>query len=122
MKRFLLLVVFFQTTFPMIVSEVGSPHSSSHAKAFVNGKWFTGKEFQSTTFYAVNGILTNRKPTGPVEIVDLQRGFVVPAFGDAHSHFPSSEQNFETTNRAFLQAGVFYVLNAGGDAEKENPL
>src|SRR5262249_26971333 len=107
MKHLLLLLVFFQASFPIRVAEVGSPHSSSHAKAFVNGKWFTGKEFQSTTFYAVNGILTNRKPTGPVEIVDLQRGFVVPAFGDAHSHFPGTEQNFEIASRAFLQAGAF---------------
>src|SRR5215472_14568435 len=122
MKRLLLLLVFFQAWFPILVAKVESPYSSSQAKGFVNGKWFTGKDFQSTTFYAVNGILTNRKPTGPVEIVDLQGGFVVPAFGDAHSHFPSTEQNFETANRAFLQAGLFYVLNAGGDADKENPL
>ena len=122
MKRLLLLLAFLQASFLIIVAEVGSPHSSSQAKALVNGQWFTGKDFKSVTFYAVNGILTNRKPTGPVEIVDLQGGFVVPAFGDAHSHFPSTEQNFEKANRAFLQAGTFYVLNAGGDAEKENPL
>src|SRR5215472_10749044 len=122
MKRLLLLLVFFQAWFPILVAKVESPYSSSQAKGFVNGKWFTGKELQSTTFYAVDGILTNRKPAGPVEIVDLHGGFVVPAFGEAHSHFPSSEQNFEAANRAFLQAGVFYVLNAGGDADKENPL
>jgi len=46
----------------------------------------------------------------------------VPAFGDAHNHFPSTEQNFEKANQAFLQAGAFYVLNAGGDADEENPL
>src|SRR5215470_3784303 len=122
MKRLLLLLVFLQASFSILVSEVGSPHSTSQAKAFVNAKWFTGREFQSTTFYAVNGILTKKKPTGPTETVDLQGGFVVPAFGEAHSHFPSTEQNFEKANRAFLQAGVFYVLNAGGDAEKETPL
>src|SRR5215472_8440289 len=112
MKRLLLLLVFFQATFPIPVAEVRSPHSSSQEKAFVNGKWFTGKKFQSATFYAVNGILTKQKPTGPIETVELRGGYVVPAFGDAHSHFPSTEQNFETANRAFLQAGVFYVLNA----------
>src|SRR5215469_4365080 len=122
MKRLLLLLFFFQASFPIIVSEVGSPHSSPEAKAFSNGKWLTGKDFKSMTFYAVNGILTKQKPTGPIETVDLQGGFVVPAFADAHSHFPSTEQNFETANRAFLQAGVFYVLNAGGDADNENPL
>ena len=118
----LLLLVFFLVRFPITGFEVVSSLSNSEAKAFVNGNWFTGKGFQSTTFYAVNGILTNRKPAGPIEIVDLHGGFVVPAFGDAHSHFPSSEQNFDAANRAFFQAGAFYVLNAGGDAEKENPL
>jgi len=101
---------------------VGSSLPGAGAKAFVNGQWFTGKDFQRTTFYAVDGILTRRKPAGTTETVDLQGGFVVPAFGDAHSHFPSTEQNFDKANRAFLEAGVFYVLNAGGDAEKENPL
>ena len=122
MKRLLLLLVFFQAPFPIIVPKVGSPGSSSQVKAFANGRWFTGKDFQSTTFYAVNGVLTKQKPPGTIETVDLQGGFVVPAFADAHSHFPSTEQNFEMANRAFLQAGVFYVLNAGGDADKENPL
>ena len=57
MKRLLLLLVFLQVSFPFLVAEVDSPNSSSQAKAFLNGRWFTGKEFQSTTFYAVNGIL-----------------------------------------------------------------
>ena len=106
----------------LTVSRVGSSPSSSDAKVFVNGKWFAEQDFESTTFYAVDGVLTKRKPPGPIETVDLQGGFVVPAFGDAHAHFPSTEQNFEMANRNFLQAGAFYVLNAGGNAETENPL
>ena len=105
----------------LVVSEVGSSPSGPGAKAFVNGQWFTGKNFQSTTFYAVNGILTKRKPTGLVETVDLRGGFVVPAFADAHNHSPSSEQNVGTANRAYLDAGIFYVLNAGGNADSANP-
>lgn len=56
----------------LIVSKVGSSHSGSEAKAFVNGEWFSGKDFQSATFYTVNDILTKRKPNGPLETVDLQ--------------------------------------------------
>jgi len=120
MRRVLILI--FLVLSLLIVYRVGSSPSGSEAKAFVNGKWFTEQHFESTTFYAVGGILTKRKPLGPIETVDLQGGFVVPAFGDAHVHFPSREQNFEMANRAFLQAGAFYVLNAGGNAETENPL
>ena len=120
MRRVLLLPLL--TFFLLVIPRVGPSPSGSRAKAFVNGKWFTGQDFESTTFYAVDGTLTKRRPPGPIETVDLQHGFVVPAFGDAHVHFPSTEQNFEMANRAFLQAGAFYVLNAGGNAETENPL
>jgi hypothetical protein len=105
----------------LIVYRVGSSPSGVEAKAFVNGKWFTGQDFESATFYAVDGILTKRKHPGPIETVDLQGAFVVSAFEDAHVHFPSTEQNFQLANRAFLRAGAFYVLNAGGKAETEPP-
>jgi imidazolonepropionase-like amidohydrolase len=120
MRRALLLP--FLVSFLLVIPKVGSLASGSGDKAFVNGEWFARKGFRSATFYSVDGILTRRKPTGSIETVDLQGGFVVPAFGDAHVHFPSTEQNFEMANRASLQAGAFYVLNAGGNAETENPL
>jgi len=120
MKRVLLLP--FLVSFLLVIPGIGSPPSGSEAKAFINGEWFTGKEFRSTTFYAVNGILTRRKPTGPMETVDLQGGFVVPAFADGHNHSPSSKQDLVAANRAYLDAGVFYVLNAGGNAESANSI
>ena len=112
----LFLAVFFLLSFPLGVSRIESSPSGSEAKALVNGKWFTGKDFQRAVFYAVDGILTRQKPTGPIETVDLRGGFVVPAFADAHNHFPSSRQDLSATNRAYLDAGVFYALNAGDAA------
>jgi imidazolonepropionase-like amidohydrolase len=112
----------FLVSFLLVLPRVEPLPSGSEAKAFVNGEWFTGKEFKSRTFYSVNGILTTRKPTGPAETVDLQGGFVVPAFGDAHNHSPSSKQDLVAANRAYLDAGVFYVLNAGGNAESANSI
>ena len=64
----------FLVFFVLVIPRVGSSPSGSDAKAFVNGKWFTGQDFESVTFYAVDGILTKRKPSGPVETVDLQGG------------------------------------------------
>jgi imidazolonepropionase-like amidohydrolase len=120
MRRVLLLP--FLVSFLVVILRIVSTPSGSEAKAFVNGEWFTGKKFRSMTFYAVNGILTRRKPTGPMETVDLQGGFVVPAFADGHNHSPSSKQDLVGANRAYLHAGVFYVLNAGGNAESANSI
>jgi len=55
-------------------------------------------------------------------MIDLRGGFVVPAFADAHIHSPSSSHDFADANREFLDAGVFYVLNAGGNAESANSI
>jgi len=55
-------------------------------------------------------------------MIDLQGGFVVPAFADAHTHFPSSRHDLADANRAFLDVGVFYILNPGGNAESANPI
>jgi len=57
-----------------------------------------------------------------METFDLHGGFVVPAFGDGHNHSPSSKQDLAAANRAYLDAGVFYVLNAGGNAEPANSI
>jgi len=121
MRRRILALLFLASS-SLVIRPAGPSQPGSGAKAFVNGQWFTGKDFRRTTFYAVDGILTQQKPSTPIETVDLQAGFVVPAFADAHVHFPSTEQNFESSNRAFLEAGAFYVLNAGGNADTENPL
>jgi hypothetical protein len=117
-----LSLVFVSVLFAFVASQTQSLSSTSEAKAFVNGRWFTGGDFEARTFYAVDGFLTVRKPTGPVRIIDLHEGFVVPPFGDAHNHSPGSKHDFADANRAFLDAGVFYVLNPGGNAESANSI
>jgi hypothetical protein len=88
----------------------------------VDGQWFNGKDFLRRTFYCVEGKLATSAPSSSLNTVDLQGGFVVPPFGDAHNHFPSGEQDFAEANRAHLKAGVFYTLNPGGNAEIANPI
>jgi hypothetical protein len=105
MSRVLLLL--FLVSSALIVFRDGSSPSGPGARVYVNGEWCNGRDFQSTTFYTVDGILTKRKPNGPVETVDLQGGFVVPAFADVHNHFPSSMQDLATANRAYWTPGSF---------------
>lgn len=95
---------------------------ASQPTAFVNGHWFDGKKFNPGVLYSADGYLTRGKPSGRLETIDLAGGFVVPAFADAHNHLPASAANFGWANKAFLQAGVFYVLNPNDIAEDSNPL
>ena len=91
-------------------------------REYLNGRWWNGSSFEPRVFYSVDGFLTSKKPTGTVEVVDLKQGFVVPAFGDAHNHFPDSEKTQSWANSGFLATGVFYVLNPNDIAELSNPI
>jgi hypothetical protein len=76
---------------------------------FVNGQWFDGKSFRRATFYSVSGILTHHKPRKVDEVVDLDNGFVIPPFGEAHNHNIEKSYNLEAQIQRYLNDGIFYI-------------
>ena len=76
---------------------------------FLNGQWFNGKSFASLTFYAVNGLLTRRRPVVVDAVVDLHNGYVVPPFGDAHCHHFDGASNIAQQIEMYLRDGIFYA-------------
>jgi imidazolonepropionase-like amidohydrolase len=92
-------------TFPSF----GSDTVPNKTYGFTNGKWFDGKTFKSRTMYSVNGLLTTKKPAKVDETVDLQNGFVIPPFADAHTHNLDGVFNLKNVINAYLNEGTFYV-------------
>jgi imidazolonepropionase-like amidohydrolase len=84
---------------------------STPSHAFVNGKWFNGSEFEETTFYSVNGILTKTKPDILEEVTDLRGKFVVPPFGEAHTHNVEGPWDIDHVIANYIRDGIFYVKN-----------
>jgi hypothetical protein len=76
---------------------------------FVNGQWFDGEHFLPTTFYSVNGKLTNEKPPLVDEKIDLAGGFVVPPFGEGHNHNVVQPEHLEEKIAQYLTDGIYYV-------------
>ena len=76
---------------------------------FSNGQWFDGKSFRRKTFYSAGGVLTERKPKQVDETVDLKNGFVIPPFGDAHTHNLDGKYDLDKMIGAYLAEGTFYV-------------
>ncbi len=76
---------------------------------FVNGRWFDGRRFRRKVFYSVGGVLTRSPPRRVDETVDLAGGFVVPPFGDAHTHNFDNPYIFERVLKSYLEQGVFYA-------------
>lgn len=86
-----------------------------------NGQWYTGTGFTSRTFYVVRGILRADRPARIDSTIDLQGRFLIPPFGDAHTHNLDGPFNLEVVRDAYLAEGTFYVAvltNTASGAEK----
>ena len=99
------------TLFCVLVSpahaQTGAPNSKTYK--FNNGNWFDGKTFKRKTFYSINGFLTKKRPARIDETIDLENGFVIPPFADAHCHHFDSAYNVEQQTEMYLRDGVFYA-------------
>jgi imidazolonepropionase-like amidohydrolase len=83
--------------------------------ALINGQWFNGKSFAARTVYSVNGRFTSKKPARVDRTLDLTGTWVVPPFGEAHSHSLGTgmEEREREALQKYLSAGVFYVKVQG---------
>ncbi|HUQ19455.1 MAG TPA: amidohydrolase family protein [Gemmatimonadaceae bacterium] len=74
-----------------------------------NGYWFDGKAFRPMTKYMVYHTLTDRRPVPVDSIIDLNGGYVVPPFGEAHNH--NAVPSDTAISNKYLRGGIFYVKN-----------
>lgn len=99
------------------------PSPDAPTLAFVDGLWWDGSGFTPGTRYSVEGVLTSDAPARVDRTVDLEGGYVVPAFGDAHTHRLGDPGSLEAEGAAFLADGTFYAmvqdpLHPVGDAHR----
>jgi len=105
--------MFLVTAFTSEVHASDSTSTSSAQKVYkvTNGKWFDGRTFQETIFYVKNGLLTKTRPPVVDETINLKGQFVLPPFGEAHTHNVEGPWNIDQTIQSYLRDGVFYVKN-----------
>lgn len=78
--------------------------------AYLNGRWFEGGGFVARPMYAVAGVLSTPRPPQVDTVIDLSGGWVVPPFGEAHTHALGDPRTVAEQSRALLRAGVFYTI------------
>ena len=93
-----------------------------HVIHYKNGQWFNGKEFENRSFYSVNGIFFDNYNKESDSIIDLDQGYIIPPFGDAHTHNLADPSNVEVTEKKYLQNGIFYVQVMTNHASKSDSL
>lgn len=101
------------TTPPSATANLESVHDGNTAKtaALINGQWFDGQGFTQDTWYAVQGSLTRLRPNSVEQTIDLQGGYVVPPFGEAHTHNVEGVWNIDPVINHYIRDGIFYVKN-----------
>ena len=71
--------------------------------------WFDGTRFREGARW-IRGDCFVPRPVTPVDsIVDLGGQWVIPPYGDAHTHSPDGPYGFEPIRDLYLRLGVFYV-------------
>ncbi|MBL0170587.1 MAG: hypothetical protein IPP90_07620 [Gemmatimonadaceae bacterium] len=89
--------------------------------AYLNGQWFDGVGFRRGDRYVVDGLFTSQRPARLDQTTDLDGAFVVPPYGEAHSHNVESSR-FDAVSRMHLARGVFYVKNPNALKRYTTPL
>ncbi len=90
--------------------------------AFTNGRWFNGRAFEPRVMYSVAGILRTERPSAIDTTVDLQGGYVVPPFGEAHNHNVEGSARVDAVLARYIGEGIFYVLNPNSLPRSRGPL
>jgi imidazolonepropionase-like amidohydrolase len=84
------------------------PEGSS-AYALQGGRWFDGERFVPLTMYVVGDTLYQRVPERIDSTVDLSNGWIVPPFGDAHTHSLDGLFQLDQQRAQYRAEGTFYV-------------
>jgi hypothetical protein len=84
-----------------------TPDPSGPIIEYRGGRWFNGTRFLETTMLVQGGVFRARRNAKPDSVVDLQGGYVVPPFGDAHQHLVDPDPR--PIVAAHLRDGIFYV-------------
>ena len=85
------------------------------ASAYVGGQWWTGSAFVARdTTWAQGGVFVPSRPADwraeAGRVVDLGDRWVVPPYGDAHTHMLSDRWQGARQAEQFEREGVLYVL------------
>jgi hypothetical protein len=77
--------------------------------AYVGGFWFTGSGFEARTVY-VQGNRFVEAVAAPDSVVELEGGYGVAPFGEAHNH-NVDPRGWDDLRARYLRSGIFYILN-----------
>ena len=89
--------------------------------AFTNGKWWDGKQFQTRTMYAIDGVLHSSWNGRLDETIDLGGRYVIPPLTEVHAHWIEPKR-FDNFISCYLADGIYYVRDPSSSPYVVNQL
>lgn len=89
--------------------------------ALVDGQFFTGTRFARATWYVDGGTLTKKRPARIDTTINLAGKWVVPPYGDAHTHNLDGAWGLDRIEAAYINEGTFYVQVLGDPPTQARP-
>lgn len=77
---------------------------------YSGARLFTGSEFLESSLCTSGGVVVACPDTPQVRI-DLEGGYLIPPFGDAHTHHFDGTYTFGWHRKIYLESGVFYAMS-----------
>lgn len=106
MQAMLLLIT---ATALLTVSCSSSKSNQIVRTAYVNANVFDGERFHAGAIVVEGSTIVAAAPSTATESIDLQGGYLVPPFCEAHNHnLGDADRNDETISQ-YLSEGIFYV-------------
>jgi len=105
------LAVFMVPSNPHFETRAGQVSAETKNYELSGGQWFDAKTFVRKQFYVTNGIFTEKRPKHVDQTIELGNMFVLPPFGDAHTHAFANPGDIEKIVASNLKDGIFYALD-----------
>ena len=86
------------------------------------GWWLTDSGFVRRQLYLVDGHFAARRPAVVDSILELGDSFIVPPYGDAHTHRFTDPATVTADVAEHVRGGVFYVFSLTGSASGRREL
>src|SRR5262249_12117095 len=75
------------------------------------GWWFDGSGFVRKSLFVADGVFREGRTVRVDSIIDLGDQYIVPPFGDAHTHAFDNPASIGATVESNLRDGIFYAFS-----------
>ncbi|PQJ79278.1 hypothetical protein [Polaribacter porphyrae] len=93
--------------------------SNSQNIEIKNASWFNGIKFQKENIFIKNGKFTFYKPDTIHKIINLNDKFILPPYGETHTHNLSNNYGIDYLLKEYKNQGILYIQVLGGSQKGE---